>query len=185
MNPRRFFTFLLFAALLSAGCAKKEKTDTSGSTGGSVYVGEVSDVTRREGRVPDFKWKDSAGHVTDFDSFRGKVTVINFWATWCVPCKKELPDLIALSREMAPKDVKVLGISTDRGGNVQAEVGSFAAERGIPYPILLSSDDLESAFGNITGIPTTFIVDANGKIVHTFVGGRTKEMFTQAIAPLL
>ncbi len=178
---------MLFIAALVPGCAKKEKADdrTGESSAANVYVGMVTDVVRRDGKVPDFKWKDSTGKIMDFDAFRGKVTVINFWATWCVPCKKELPDLIALSKELGPRDVKVIGISTDRTGNVQAEVGAFAAERGIPYPILISNDDLEAAFGNIVGIPTTFIVDASGKIVQTFVGGRTKEMFVHAISPLL
>lgn len=185
MKTRLLTATLIITTLLLHGCSKKEENRTSEATGGTVYVGEVTNVMKREGVVPNFKWKDSTGKTVDFDSFRGKVTLINFWATWCVPCKKELPDLIALSKDFADKNVKVLGISTDRGGNVREEVGTFVAERGIPYPILISNDELEAAFGNITGIPTTFVVDASGKIVQTFVGGRTKEMFAQAVTPLL
>ncbi len=185
MHKRFALSSLLIVALLVAfsGCVKKSNEDQGSAQTGQVRgVPEVTTVTKRQDLVPNFTWKDPAGKTTTFDAFKGKVTLINFWATWCVPCKKELPDLVAISKEMSDKGVKVLGISTDRGSNVGEEVASFVQENQIPYQIIVSNEDLEEAFGNIRAIPTSFLVNADGKIVQSFIGGRTKEFFAQAIA---
>lgn len=180
-------TISLLAFLLVTGCSKK-KEDKSENNPTPVKVSNVSEimnVSKRSGMAPNFSWKDQSGETIDFDSFRGKVTLINFWATWCGPCKRELPDLIALSKEMADKNVKVLGISTDRGSNVVDEVRSFVAEYGISFQIVISNADIEEAYGNVRVIPTTFLIDANGKIAQTIVGVRSKEQFVEAINALL
>lgn len=176
-------SILLLAVLLTTGCSKKEAENAPASKGttGAANVAEVAGVEVREGRVPNFTWKDASGQTVSFDSYRGKVTLVNFWATWCAPCKKELPDLIAISKEMADKGVKIIGISTDRGLSVMSDVSTFVTEAGIPYQIIIASDDLESAFGNIRMIPATFLVDANGTIVKSMVGMHSKEAFVQAI----
>lgn len=177
----------LVALLLLAGCStKRQDNDTAdeGTTSRAANVAGVLSVTTREGKVPNFSWKDGSGRVVDFDSYRGDVALINFWATWCGPCKREIPDLVAISREMAPRNVKIIGISTDRGSNVLDEVSSFVAENGIPYQIVISNEDLESAFGNIRAIPTSFLIDRNGNIAQTIVGARPKAVFLQAITAL-
>jgi thiol-disulfide isomerase/thioredoxin len=182
MRTTAAFIFIL-AALLSAGCSKKEEQGGA-SNATAAYKGTVSElagVQTRPGSVPNFSWKNSAGKTVSIDAFKGRVTLVNFWATWCVPCKKEIPDLIAISNELAARNVTVIGISTDRGSSVLDDVGAFVTEKGIPYQILISNDDLESAFGNIRAIPTTFVVDANGTIVKEMVGFQTKESFTAAI----
>lgn len=145
--------------------------------GASVVVGEPA---------PDVEAKLLDG-ATQFrlSANRGKVTLINFWATWCGPCKKELPDLISLSKELAPKGVKFIGVSVDRAPNVVDLVRTFCTEQGITYQILLSNDDMEAAFGNPRAIPTTVLVDADGNIAQTIVGLRTKEFYAQAITALI
>ncbi len=173
----------LLLALLVTGCGKKEEQSNAGAAGSAPAVKNVAPVLtveRRDGRVPNFTWKDADGKDVSFDSFKGKATLINFWATWCVPCKKEIPDLIAISNELAAKDIKVIGISTDRGLSVSEDVGKFVQEKGIPYMILLSSDELEEAFGNIRMIPASYIVDADGKVVKELVGIQSKEAFIAA-----
>ncbi|HEY6191745.1 MAG TPA: TlpA disulfide reductase family protein [Bacteroidota bacterium] len=179
------FTFVLLFVLIS-GCARREAR-TAGTqppaTGGTVA--DVMNVVKRPEHAPNFSWKDSAGKTIDFDSFHGKVTFINFWATWCGPCKKELPDLVALSRELASRDVRFIGVSTDRGPNIIEDVRSFVTEQGIPYPIVISNDDLEEAFGSPRAIPTSFIVDADGKIAKTIVGLQSKKALTDAITAVL
>lgn len=141
-------------------------------------------MTARTGRAPNFSWKDRDGRVMDFDAFRGRVTLVNFWATWCVPCKRELPDLVALSKEFVSTDIRILGVSTDRGANVVQEVGSFIQEHGIPYQNVVSNEELEDAFGNIRMIPTSFLIDRDGRIAQTYVGPRSKDFFKQAIEAL-
>src|SRR5438445_9990081 len=82
--------------------------------------------------APEFTLKDVNGNTVKLSDFRGKVVVLNFWATWCAPCKRELPDLVALSREMADRNVKFIGVSTDRGPNIIEDVRAFVNEHGIP-----------------------------------------------------
>jgi thiol-disulfide isomerase/thioredoxin len=176
---------LLVAALCCVSCAKKGETPPANRASHAELVSELSSVSARADRAPNFAWKDRTGNTVDFDSYRGKATLVNFWATWCVPCKRELPDLVALSKEFAGKNVKILGISTDRGASVIEEVSTFVREQGIPYQNVISNDQIEEAFGNIRMIPTSFLIDGEGKIVQTFVGGRSKEFFAQAINAVL
>ena len=172
--------------IVLAGCTKTT-TQQGSSTTGSRHdnVAEIVNVTTRPEKAPNFTWKDSTGAQVAFDNYHGKLTLVNFWATWCGPCKKELPDLVELSSELSSKGVRIIGISTDRGSNVIEDVRSFVHEHGIPYQVLISNEELEEAFGNINGLPTTFIVDANGKILQSFLGMRTKEAFLQALHPYL
>jgi len=183
----RYVGILITLLLFTGGCAKKEKTESQEVSGNpdALNVAEVTKVEKRTGQVPNFFWTDASGKQVTFDSFRGKVTLVNFWATWCGPCRKELPDLVALSKEFANRNVKILGISTDRGSNVVNDVKTFVQEKSIPYQVVISNSDLEEAFGNISAIPTSFIIDQQGKIVQKLLGARTKEMFAQSITPLL
>jgi thiol-disulfide isomerase/thioredoxin len=181
----------LLIALLLPGCSKNttqkqaEQTTTSSASASGGKVAELISVTPRSPKAANFSWKDSTGATVTFDQFKGKVTLINFWATWCGPCKKELPDLISLSKELAPKGVKFIGVSVDRAPNVVDLVRTFCTEQGITYQILLSNDDMEAAFGNPRAIPTTVLVDADGNIAQTIVGLRTKEFYAQAITALI
>jgi len=164
------------------GCTNKQPAEKNNGTAiKAENISEILNVTKRSGLVPNFSWKDKDGKTVDFDNFKGKVTLINFWATWCGPCQKEIPDLITLNKEMTDKNVKILGVSTDRGTNVLEDVRQFISEKGINYQNLISNEDLEEAFGNIRVIPTSFIVDSEGKIVQTIVGMRSKEQFAEAI----
>jgi thiol-disulfide isomerase/thioredoxin len=144
-------------------------------------VPEISAVQKRDNKAPNFSWTDSTGKTVSFDGVRTKVNFINFWATWCGPCKAELPDLVALSKEYEGKNVKFFGLSVDRGGDVGMDVQKFAADHDIPYTVLVANDDVQEAFGNITGIPTSFIVDGDGNIKQTYVGLRNKDFLKQAL----
>ncbi len=178
--------FIPFGLFVLPGCTSEQpKPGDSPVTPAPMNVAEVSSVVPRRDKVPNFSWKDSTGKVVDYDSFHGKVTLINFWATWCSPCKKELPDLVAISQELAGKGVKIIGVSQDRGVNVLEDVKSFVRDNRIPYQIVISTDELEEAFHNVRQLPTTFLVDGQGNIVKTFIGARSKEIFTQAVTPLL
>lgn len=170
MIPR----LLIFSLLLLFSCSKKDEG-----------VPQVISVQLRDNKVPNFSWKDASGTTTDFDSFRGRVTLINFWATWCAPCVKEIPDLVELSKELSDKNVKFIGVSVDRGINIAKEVETFAKKHKISYPVVLASEELNNAFGNINAIPTTFLVDEHGTIRQKIVGMRSKEAFFQAILELL
>ncbi len=180
-------SIVVFAFVLSFGCAKKDKETSVQVTGSSTpqNVSEISNVQVRDGIVPNFAFTDLNGKATTFDAFKGQITFVNFWATWCGPCKIELPDLITLSKEYEAKNVKFIGISTDRGGDVIADVRSFIQKAGIPYQIVISNEDIEEAFGNIHSIPTSFIIDANGKILKSIIGVRSKQVLGEEIEKAL
>lgn len=173
-------TLILFFIII--GCGKQEKVESKASV---ANVSALLSVQTRDGLVPNFSWNGADGKAINFDSFREEVTLINFWATWCAPCKKELPDLIAINEEFASKGVRIIGISTDRGTNVITEVSDFLNENKVTYPNVLDNGELASAFGNIRGLPTTFLINKEGKIVDRFLGIRTKEFFIEKINQLL
>ena len=188
MIVRSYYVIFTLLFILFCGCAKKEENNSSTTKEVSASVNNVSElitVEPREDMAPNFTWKDASGNTVTFDSYRGTVTLVNFWATWCVPCKKEIPDLIALGKELADKNVKIIGVATDRGINVSEEIAAFVKEYNIPYQNVISTEELESAFDNVRMMPTTFLIDADGKIVQTLVGIRTKEALLESILPRL
>ena len=181
---RTFFTAVLVIFMMFSGCAKKSEENSSQSSppSSSDFIGNVSKVNsiqKNEGaKVADFSWTDETGKKVSFADFsKGNVVLINFWATWCGPCKRELPDLVALRDEYKDKNIKILGISVDRDGDVLNLVHTFAVKANLAYPIVIDNGDLEQAFGGIRGIPTSFFVNRKGEIVKKMIGLQTKETF--------
>jgi thiol-disulfide isomerase/thioredoxin len=117
--------------------------------------------------VAAFTAVDLDGKTITSESWRGKVTIVNFWATWCAPCRAEIPDLVALQDKYGD-NLQIIGISQDETG---AEVvRRFAEEHRINYPIVMSTPDLERVFGGVYALPTSFIIDRDVRIVQKHVG---------------
>jgi len=134
--------------------------------------------------APDFALKDTQGKVVKLSDFKGKVVVIDFWATWCPPCRKEIPDFIDLYSKYKDKGFVMLGLSVDEGG--LSDVIPFIKKNKINYTILMATNtDVPKAYGGIRGIPTTFVVDRRGIIREQFVGFRPKSTFESVITKLL
>jgi thiol-disulfide isomerase/thioredoxin len=132
----------------------------------------------------DFTLKDVNGLDVGLESFNGKVVLVNFWATWCGPCRAEIPDLIELQAAY-PDDVAVLGIVVmDQFG---ANVRQFASELQINYPILdaTTRPDLEDPYGPMWGLPTTVILDRKGNLAKRRSGIGSKEQFELDVQSLL
>jgi peroxiredoxin len=129
------------------------------------------------GAAPAFTLTDLSGKPVSLADFHGKVVVLDFWATWCPPCRREIPDFIDLQKEYGPQGVQVVGIALDEPDKVQA----FARQNGMNYPVLLGSDEISLRYGGIEGIPTTFIIDKSGKIVNRFEGFRPRNVFETEI----
>jgi thiol-disulfide isomerase/thioredoxin len=117
--------------------------------------------------VAHFTARDLDGQTISTASLSGKVTIINFWATWCPPCRAEIPDLVAL-QEKYRDQVQVIGISQDEES--ADFVKRFAAAQHINYPIVMSTPELERIFAGVYALPTSFIVDREGRIVQKHVG---------------
>jgi thiol-disulfide isomerase/thioredoxin len=132
----------------------------------------------------DFTVKDMNGARVRLDAHKGKVILINFWATWCPPCKVELPGLIALQDAYKDKGLMILGISEDDSPET---LRTFAAEWKINYPMLvgLGEEKLFDAFGPLYGLPTSVIVGRDGAVCGRHVGAATKEEFEREIKALL
>lgn len=184
MTRLSFAILSLCAIGFLSQCGSKE--GSSGTQNLPKHKGNVSEITAVEARnrkAPNFSWTDPSGRRTTFDQFHEQVTVINFWATWCGPCRREIPDLDAIHKELSDKGVKVIGVSVDKGATELDDVEAFAANLKISYPIVIDNGDLERLFGNIRAIPTSFIINREGKIVDMLIGQRTKAAFLQKIAP--
>jgi thiol-disulfide isomerase/thioredoxin len=131
----------------------------------------------------DFKLKDMNGVDVRLDSFKGKVILINFWATWCGPCKAEIPSLVELQEEYAD-DLVVLGFSVD---DPAEKIKPYAEEYKVNYPLLVGNgrEDVQNAFGPLLGIPVTVIIGRDGIIAKKHTGIATKEQFEREIKALL
>ncbi len=113
----------------------------------------------------------------------GKVTVLNFWATWCPPCRGEIPDFIALQNQYKDQGLVVVGVSLDQGG--AGVVSSFAKSQGMNYPVVMGTDDVAALYGDIQAIPTTFVIDRSGKVVAKHEGETDKATFAGEITKAL
>ncbi|MDB5097947.1 MAG: alkyl hydroperoxide reductase [Cyanobacteria bacterium RYN_339] len=135
-------------------------------------------------QAPAFALKSATdGKVQKLSDLKGKVVVVDFWATWCPPCRAEIPDFVALQKQYGPKGLQIVGVSVDKGGT--AEVVKFMKANSINYPILMSDGATESAYGGIRAIPTTFLIDKKGNVAHKFIGGTARDVFEKEIKALL
>jgi thiol-disulfide isomerase/thioredoxin len=132
--------------------------------------------------APAWELKDLDGQLVKSSDFLGKVVILDFWATWCAPCKAEIPGFIALQKQYGDQGLVVIGVSLDDQG--PAVVKRFMADLQMNYRVVLGDVVLMQAFGG-TAIPTTVIINRAGKIVARHVGFTPRETFEKEIQPLL
>ncbi len=119
-------------------------------------------------KAPDFSLKSVDGKMVKLSDYKGKVVIIDFWATWCGPCRKGIPDIISIQNDYK-NDVVIIGISLD-GEKTLKDVPGFVKDYGINYPIVYGDEKVVAAYGGIEGIPTAFVVDKKGNVVDKHVG---------------
>ena len=117
----------------------------------------------REKPAPSFTLKSVDGKTVSLSDYKGKAVLLNFWATWCGPCKLEMPSLIEMQKKYASQGFTVLGISEDDGST--KEVSDFMAKMGVDYPVLMYDDQLNKAYGGIDYLPTSYYIGRDGKIL--------------------
>jgi peroxiredoxin len=161
---------LLVALVVLPGCGgREEQAATEEKTPeGATQTGESSDVGTTVGKLPpSFTLPDLAGNEVTLSDYAGKVVVLDLWATWCPPCRQEIPFLVELFEEHKDAGLVVVGVGLDDGGaNV---LRPFVEQQGVTYPILVGNRQVGQTY-QLQGIPTTFILDRNGRIAEKHLG---------------
>ncbi len=162
-KTRLILCLCLFGLLFLFDCSKKEKAPST--------------------LAPDFKLETLEGEEIRLSSLKGRVVLLDFWATWCAPCREAIPHLVHLYKTYHEKGLEVIGMNMDKG-DIDV-VRRFAKSMDIPYPVLVTPHEVSKAYG-VTGLPTTIIVDREGKIRQKFVGftSQVSKQITSAVAEL-
>lgn len=133
--------------------------------------------------APAWKLKDLDGREVSSDQFKGKVVVVDFWATWCGPCIEEIPGYIALQKKYGPDGLVIVGVSMDRRG--PAHVKQFAQAKGMNYTLVMGDEAVVEAFGNFQAIPTTFLISRDGRILNQKTGAAPAEEYEKLVQAAL
>jgi len=142
---------VLLALFVAPGCNKKLEPAVEGKP------------------APDFTLKDLSGRPVQLSSLKGKVVLVNFWATWCPPCREEVPSMLKMNQALQGKPFQWLAVSIDEGG--KDAVLDFMKKSGAVMPALLDTDGAVSRRYGTTGVPETFVIDTKGVIMKKVVGG--------------
>ena len=126
-------------------------------------------------RAPEFSLRTVEGKKLSLSDYKGKAVLINFWATWCAPCKIEMPWLVALRSQYAPQGFEILGVSEDDADTPKAKLAKFGQEQGLNYPLLVGDDAVSRKYGGVEFLPTSYFVGRDGKIVEETAGLVSKD----------
>lgn len=178
----------LASALLWTGCSQRvgEPSKTAQTTASlAPQPGAPFNLDNAAGKLaPAFKLKDANGQTITLADYRGKVVLLDFWATWCGPCKIEIPWFMDFERQYRDKGLAVVGVSMDEDG--WSAIRPYVANMKMNYRVLLGDDAVSTAYGGLDSLPTTFLIDRQGKIVSVHVGvSMGKKDFDNAIVQLL
>ena len=169
-NPRTVFALIL--VLFLAGCLKTARESEA----------NIKPEGKRK-QAPGFSLKDSNGDTVNLADYKGKVVLVNFWATWCGPCEVEIPWFVEFEQKYKAQDFAVLGISMDDDG--WKSVRPYIASHKINYRVMIGSELISQKFGDIDSLPTSFILDRQGRIAVGHVGLIDKRDYSNEIIKLI
>ena len=183
MDKEKTFMLGLFSAIaILAGCSRE--TPPEKSLEATVEREQVIEaVVEGWGDAPDFTLPKLGGGQFTLSSLKGKVIILDFWATWCPPCRIEIPDFISLYQDYKEDGLEIVGIALDQKKEVA--VKPFAEKMGINYILVFGGREVTGKYGGIRGIPTTFIIDRHGNIAGKHIGLTSKDVFEKEVKELL
>jgi thiol-disulfide isomerase/thioredoxin len=158
--------------------AAREQDKTQQQQGEEVVIRFIRDSDP----APEFAVKGIDGSAVNLADARGKVVLLNFWATWCGPCRMEVPDLVELQKKYQDR-LQVIGLVVDDAD--EDAVRKFAKRYGINYPIAMATDEMRFQFGGVPALPTSFIIDPQGRVVQKHIGLRDPELYELEVRALL
>jgi thiol-disulfide isomerase/thioredoxin len=174
---RKRLLFLSLAVVGLVGCST-DSASPARSNQNAIAAGEIGS------RLPDFSVEDLQGREISSTDLRGKVVLIDFWATWCLPCKKEMPGYQKLLDRFGARGLAVVGFKLDTMMDAEDPV-VFAKKIGVRYPLAVAADDLKQKFGGVEGIPTTMIFDREGILRQKVIGFEYTDVIEAELKPLL
>ncbi|MGH9698759.1 MAG: TlpA disulfide reductase family protein [Candidatus Acidiferrales bacterium] len=189
LNGLLFILLLAIATTNFSGCNSRGFIQSMLHGNGSTSANTGQSGSWAE---PNVTFKDLDGKDVSLASLKGKVVVVNFWATWCEPCQVEIPEMIEFQQKYADKGFTLLGVAMDDEG--KSVVAPFVQKTQFDvdgkkmtmnYPIVLGNDDLASKFGGIIGLPTTVVISRDGKVVKRFIGLAGSDALESQIQKLL
>jgi len=167
------FVAVVAAAMLFVGIHTARRGQAGATVSGEVH-GQLA---------PDFELEALGGKNVKLSDFRGKAVLLNFWATWCGPCKIEMPWFVQLQQEYGPQGLQVVGVAMDDAST--EDIAKFVKEMGVNYPILLGKEAVGESYGGVDVLPTTFFLDRDGKIVAREFGLQSRSIFVDHIKQAL
>jgi thiol-disulfide isomerase/thioredoxin len=187
MTSRRsqFALALAAAVALAAGCHSTHADPKKSSASAEPKQEEVHNLIRfvkNPDPAPALDINDLDGKPLSLDDLKGKIVLLNFWATWCGPCRAEIPDLIDLQKKYKDQ-LAIVALATDEDD--AALVKKFSQKAGINYRIGMSSDELRAAYGGIPALPTSFIIDPQGRVVQKHIGLNDPSIYELEVRALL
>ncbi|MEZ4703447.1 MAG: TlpA disulfide reductase family protein [Rhodothermales bacterium] len=158
--------FVVALLLVLSGCGKPAATPPAEPA--EIAMNAIQSPVDRE--APDLTLVGLDGAPLQLASLKGKVLLVNFWATWCAPCREEIPDLIALQDKLGDEAFAVIGVASILYDEEVDEVRAFVADNGMDYPIVLDKGPAGEAFGGVFALPTTYIIDRQFVVRHRTIG---------------
>jgi cytochrome c-type biogenesis protein len=159
----------------------KQPTDANGATNAGAQTTGAATTTANARPAPEIELKTLDGKPYRLSDLHGRVVLLNFWATWCVPCRQEIPDLSAMQRDLAARGLAVVGVSAD---DTADDVRDFQKVLRQDYTVVLGTSDAKTRYG-VVGLPKTIVIDRQGRIRKEITGENSRAQFEAAIIPLL
>jgi len=188
MRMKSVHLFPVFASALAlsvAACSRQTETPKATASVATPAPKDAVVALPVIGPAPAWSLKDVNGQTVSSEQFKGKVVVLDFWATWCGPCRQEIPGYADLQRKYGKDGLVIIGVSLDSDEHASDTVKTFVQKFGVDYQVVMGDDAVQTAFGGMDAIPTTFLIDRAGQLRDHKVGAEPTKEYEKKVTALL